>query len=537
MRGVRPTAASLVALAALAAAVVHVPSSARAGSPLVTGVTLGNGGVPYSGDQANVTTITPNGDGLRDGANLRFRLTDNARVSIEISQTKPDRRVILTQVLQGRRGDNVFTWRPADERPRTYRVQLTVRGPRGRLETFGAGRERDPRHARDLVVRVLAVDVRARRASYAPGERAVFTVAADSPSLEIQVFRAGLGLLRRAGADAAPGPPATPPAPIAWANRRDTPGRVTIRIGNWPSGVYLLRVTASDGRVGYAPILVRPAELGANRVAVVMPTLSWQAYNQYDADADGWGDTWYASFYSRRARIDRPYPAPGLPPFFHHYDLPFLLWLVRRDISVDVLAQEDVEGLSGHWLAQVYDLLVFPGHHEYATRREFLAVQRFRDLGGNIASLSANAFFWMVEREGAAIRRTRLFRDVGLPEAALLGVGYRASDDGRTFGSYVVRATPAAEWLFAGTGLQPGARFGRFGIEIDSTFPETPPGTEVVAEMPNLYGSGRTAQMTYYETAAGAKVFSAGAFTLAGSALAQPGARILENLYARLKEP
>ena len=44
----------------------------------------------------------------------------------------------------------------------------------------------------------------------------------------------------------------------------------------------------------------------------------------------------------------------------------------------------------------------------------------------------------------------------------------------------------------------------------------------MLAEIPNLFGPGFTAQMTYYETPAGAKVFAAGAFTLAGQVLDDP---------------
>jgi hypothetical protein len=40
--------------------------------------------------------------------------------------------------------------------------------------------------------------------------------------------------------------------------------------------------------------------------------------------------------------------------------------------------------------------------------------------------------------------------------------------------------------------------------------------------------------MTYYETAAGARVFAAGAFTLAGSIWQPDVSRLLENLWARL---
>ncbi len=40
--------------------------------------------------------------------------------------------------------------------------------------------------------------------------------------------------------------------------------------------------------------------------------------------------------------------------------------------------------------------------------------------------------------------------------------------------------------------------------------------------------------MTYYETARGAKVFSAGAFSLAGSIRQKPVAQLLENIWARM---
>ena len=55
----------------------------------------------------------------------------------------------------------------------------------------------------------------------------------------------------------------------------------------------------------------------------------------------------------------------------------------------------------------------------------------------------------------------------------------------------------------------------RVGIEIDRTSPDSPKGVQVIAEIPDLFGPGFTAQMTYYETKGGAKVFAAGAFTLA----------------------
>jgi hypothetical protein len=117
----------------------------------------------------------------------------------------------------------------------------------------------------------------------------------------------------------------------------------------------------------------------------------------------------------------------------------------------------------------------------------------------------------------------------------VVGVQYRASDDGTHRGAYVVRRTGCAPWLFRGTGLTPGSRLGWSGVEISATTADSPPRTCVVAEIPNLLGAGRTAQMTYYETARGARVFSAGAFCLANRSSVV--ARLLENLWRRLSRP
>ncbi|HXJ64139.1 MAG TPA: N,N-dimethylformamidase beta subunit family domain-containing protein, partial [Actinomycetota bacterium] len=127
------------------------------------------------------------------------------------------------------------------------------------------------------------------------------------------------------------------------------------------------------------------------------------------------------------------------------------------------------------------------------------------------------------------------------PEAALIGVQYLANDRGEAQGLFsLLDPTPAA-WLWAGTDLVEGSTFGEalggYGIEIDHTTPESPPSTIVLAQIPDLFGNGLTAQMTYYETPAGAKVFAAGALDFGGSALMTPVETMLENLWARLTKP
>lgn len=96
---------------------------------------------------------------------------------------------------------------------------------------------------------------------------------------------------------------------------------------------------------------------------------------------------------------------------------------------------------------------------------------------------------------------------------------------------------PVASWLFESVPLRNGREFSEGNVEIDATAPSSPPGLHVVAEIPNLFGPTLTAQMTYYETPAGAKVFAAGAFTLAGKTYDPAVRRFLHNLWARLSQP
>ena len=68
-----------------------------------------------------------------------------------------------------------------------------------------------------------------------------------------------------------------------------------------------------------------------------------------------------------------------------------------------MLSQSDLESSpSPRALAAAYDLIVFPGHHEYVTTREYDLVEGYRNLGGNLMFLSANNFFWQRREAGPA---------------------------------------------------------------------------------------------------------------------------------------
>ncbi len=350
----------------------------------------------------------------------------------------------------------------------------------------------------------------------------------------MQIFQCGPERISTRRNDELNGLPVTKPVRYAWGRRRNAAQTLGLRIARWPTGVYFAKLTAGDGRVGFAPFIVRPTALGAHRVAVVMPTNTWQAYNFHDDDGNGWGETWYAHQGQPTAALGRPQLDRGVPMRFRSVRpaVPALARLeepARRLPRPAGRSQQRVR----RTLRRAYDLLIFPGHYEYVTRGEYDAVTRFRNLGGNLMFLSANNFFWRVDVRGKRLYRIRQWRDLGRPEAALIGVQYIGNDSGRR-GPYLTTNVEATPWLWAGMGVGNGSRVGTFGIEIDKTASSSPRGTRVVAHIPNLYGPGMTAQMTYYRTSAGAKVFAAGAFTLAGSATRPYGERLLDNLWRHM---
>jgi len=371
------------------------------------------------------------------------------------------------------------------------------------------------------------VEAAFRQRSSAPGETAVLDLWTPVRDLRIEMVRVGPG-----GSHAPLGGRRV--ARIATGAART----VRFRVGRWPTGLYA--ASLRDGRRhGWAVLVVRPRRLGAHRVAVVIPTNTWQAYNRRDVDGDGTGDTWYESPAIDRVDMWRPFLDDGVPPHFRAYDRGFLHWLAKRHRAVDYLADDDFRRIgSGDRLARLYDLVVFPGHEEYVTTHAYDVLERFRNLGGNLAFLSANNVFYRVERRGRWLVRTGRWRDLGRPEAALVGVEYLRWNENRYRNApYVVTGTQRAPWLFAGTGLQNGDRFGSFGIEVDTRTANSPRSVRVLARIPDVFGTGRSAEMTYYTTPRGAKVFAAGAFTLGGAALWPSVSPLLDNLWRELSAP
>jgi hypothetical protein len=382
--------------------------------------------------------------------------------------------------------------------------------------------------------------------SYVPGQLAEIVVYGRVGPIQLQILRAGAERSFSA-VGRAWGPSRT------LASGDGKIHRLLVRMGSWDSGLYFARLTTrlSPGgqrEVVFAPFVLRPGVYGRrSRVAIILPTYSWQAYNFYDADNDGKPDSWYADSHRHNVLLGRPYAGDGKPPHYRTQQRGFLRFLVHTGKHADYLSDEDLERFqSGDQLAGLYDLIIFSGHEEYVTTHIYDLIQRYRDLGGNLAFLSADNFFRRVDLSHGHLWLINLWRNLGRPEAALIGDQYRGNDRGGHIATYVVTDAEAAPWLFQGVTLADGSPLvdgsplgtARYGIEFDMPTTDSPPGTVVLAEVdpPGLTDGSIRGDMTYYETPAGAKVFAAGTLGFGGSD--SPLATILfQNLWQQLSAP
>ena len=532
------SALRLCLAAALVAAVVSGDAHASRANILLSDISVGDGGVAFAGDSPRFATVSPNGDGLRDAVYVHFRLARPSRVIVDVfaaGNVASGSRLVAQVAGRFGTGAHELRWEPRKTLPpRTYMLRLVARDAAGASDVLGDLQPGDPQ-AR--VVRVLGIDAGFTRPSYPPGGSARLVVSTDEPSMTLQLFHAGPELtpsVDRYGNDQMWGVPVGPSKELDWRRSKTHPVTLRLRIPYVQSGLYFERLTASDGRTGFAPFVVLPSEWGRSHVAVVFPSNTWQAYNHRDLDGDGWGDTWYAVHSVTHVDLTRPYLHHGVPTRFRGYQLGFLRWLYQTDKHVEFFTDRELEALSGERLRRLYGLVVFLGHHEYMTEHAYDTVVRYRNLGGDLIFTSTTNFLYRVEVRGRWMIGRRPWRDLGRPEAALIGVQYLSNDFGRHQGKYAVVGARTAPWAFAGTGMGNRTHFGHGGIEIDARAPASPPGTILLATMKNLQGPGRSAEMTYYAAPGGARVFASGTLNFAGTALEPRVSALLENVWKHL---
>src|SRR4051812_44534572 len=115
---------------------------------LVSGVSVASDGPPFARDSARYATVSPNGDGFRDAAVVRFGLRQPARVTLGAyasgeGATAP--RLVGRRTVQLGAGSHTLQWQPRQTlTPRTYMVRLEAVDGRGGRGPGGAPPGRGP---------------------------------------------------------------------------------------------------------------------------------------------------------------------------------------------------------------------------------------------------------------------------------------------------------------------------------------------------------------------------------------------------------
>lgn len=170
----------------------------------------------------------------------------------------------------------------------------------------------------------------------------------------------------------------------------------------WSAGAYVAVLTTVDGYRSHIPFTVRdhqPADL-----LLLLPDITWQAYNLYPEDGRTGASLYHAWDESGRllgeadaattVSFDRPYAGAGLPLHVGHaYD--FIRWAERYGYDLAYADARDLHG--GHIDPTRYRGMVFPGHDEYWSTAMRRTVEDARDHGTSLVFLSANSLYWQVE--------------------------------------------------------------------------------------------------------------------------------------------
>jgi hypothetical protein len=317
-----------------------------------------------------------------------------------------------------------------------------------------------------------------------------------------------------------------------------------------PSGVYIVKLDASDGAQADTIFVVRSA--ARPRLLVELPTASWEAYN-------GWGgDTLYpggelvaatGTTQGVEVSYDRPYATQTGAGQFFIREVALVRFLERFGYPVSYTTIDSLDSDPGQVVGARG--LIDAGHSEYWSARDEHVFARARDAGADLMFLSSDTMAWRVRfaaataassEHGAPDQRIVSYKQFALRDpdraapsglfpaggAGLVGSAY----DGcitprvRQLGPPVYRLYPWVPapglkpgWLFAHTGVTPTTRIpGIVGYELDERALESPRSTVVVGEgfVPCAPGHepapvyGTAAQSTLYTARSGAFVFGAG---------------------------
>src|SRR6187399_834646 len=311
---------------------VRVPR-ARSSTGVLRQLRVRNAARSFAGDRRLFATISPRSGTGRAGAILDLVSDQPVAATLEVvNRNGVGATVISRQPVPLVAGRNHIPWTPGPSlKPGSYILRLRdlTATP---APVLGSA-----------VVRVMDVEATFRQRSALAGATINLRVQSDAPWLRLTLLLCGPESGPTNSNYEMRGVPVGTPQRIDLSGRRGVVTRVPVTLDPaLASGLYAARLDGPSGHLGFAPIIVRPTA-PVQRVAIVLPTTTWQAYNYYDRNGDGFGDTWYSLFSQKRINLARPHLRRGVPERFRSYEVQFLHWLVSRGHAVDTYADEDIE--------------------------------------------------------------------------------------------------------------------------------------------------------------------------------------------------
>jgi len=340
----------------------------------------------------------------------------------------------------------------------------------------------------------------------------------------------------------------------------------TLDIGaDWPSGIYLARLTNADRYQGHIVFCVRSASAAPSGLLYVQPTLTYQAYNGYPFVTS-------PSFKFRRVgrslypvpsiscatspnaitgcceavavSYDRPYTSMGSyvgnvgngAAFDSYtYEPYFIRWAEQNGYALDYVTDLDIDA-QGISLLERYQGVVFPGHFEYWTKNIRDAIEQAKNQSVHLAFLGANAAYYQVRLENSAknpgktvvcykgaggkgrlgdplagtLYETTLFANVGRFDSMMSGLSHAVAGTGDQI--LPLRTVNTNHWVWQGAGVQEGDSIpALLGYEVDvkgATLPFSRTGSyTLLCDSSYL---GRTSNASIYQAYSGGWVFTAG---------------------------
>ncbi|MDQ6672916.1 MAG: hypothetical protein M3069_19600 [Chloroflexota bacterium] len=326
--------------------------------------------------------------------------------------------------------------------------------------------------------------------SAAPGQYIGLFVTTPAESFSVDVYRLGwyaegleqAALIHQLGpfSGTVQDPPRTDEATglISAANWFQA---VSFQAADWPTGLYVLKLMASDGDQNYIPLVIRDDERQYQ--------FSFQHASNTDQAYNGWGgkslyafnstggDTLVGTPTAVKVSWDRPFDGNGAGIGLLTWEHNMVRWLDANSVSVNYIADLDVHQ-NPAFDSRVRAILQ-AGHSEYWSRQMRDNLEAANRRGRGIGLFTGDTSGWAVRLEDSPLGRNRIlvcYRTLELDPDRNLDprqltirwdeeplsrptqefFGLRTNAAIRHSADWTVVGTQAAPELFAGTGFHDG---------------------------------------------------------------------------------